>query len=85
MTFFGLIGIVRPIQMYGHRFAMCEERSGGEHNASAPLSMPKACPYMMAQGWLNMRRMPSTNRAYPLALDKKAEFYAKMFRHLNII
>ena len=47
--------------------------------------MPKACPYMMAQTWLNMRRMPSTSRAYPLALDKKAEFYAKMFRHLNII
>ena len=34
---------------------------------------------------LEIWRMPSTSRAYPLALDKKAEFYAKMFRHLNII
>lgn len=26
-------------------------------------------------------RMPSSSRAYPLALDKKAEFYRKMFLH----
>jgi hypothetical protein len=25
-------------------------------------------------------RMPSTSRAYPLAMEKKAEFYMNMFR-----
>lgn len=30
-------------------------------------------------------RMPSTSRAYPLALDKKAAFYAKLFRSTGIL
>ena len=34
---------------------------------------------------LEIWRMPSTSRAYPLAIEKKAEFYAGMFRHLGII
>lgn len=34
---------------------------------------------------LEIWRMPSTSRAYPLQLEKKAEYYAKMFRHLGII
>ena len=31
----------------------------------------------------NFWRMPSTSRAYPLALEKKAEFYMKMFKNEN--
>lgn len=30
---------------------------------------------------LNFWRMPSSSRAYPLALDKKAEYYRKMFEY----
>lgn len=30
-------------------------------------------------------RMPSTSRAYPLALEKKAEFYKQLFRSVGII
>lgn len=30
-------------------------------------------------------RMPSTSRAYPLKIEKKAEFYAAMFRHLGML
>ncbi len=30
-------------------------------------------------------RMPSTSRAYPLALEKKAEFYKAMFHEIGII
>ncbi|MDE5774162.1 MAG: uracil-DNA glycosylase family protein [Muribaculaceae bacterium] len=29
-------------------------------------------------------RMPSSSRAYPLAIDKKAAMYARMFKELNI-
>lgn len=29
---------------------------------------------------LNIYRMPSTSRAYPMALDKKASYYSEMFR-----
>ena len=34
---------------------------------------------------LEIWRMPSTSRAYPLAVEKKAESYAKLFRHLRIL
>ena len=34
---------------------------------------------------IQLYRMPSSSRAYPLSLDKKAEFYRKMFRELSII
>ncbi len=30
-------------------------------------------------------RMPSTSRAYPLAIEKKAEFYRKMFHEIGIL
>lgn len=33
---------------------------------------------------LEIWRMPSTSRAYPLALSKKAEFYEAMFHHAGI-
>lgn len=34
---------------------------------------------------LKVYRMPSTSRAYPLSIDKKAEVYAKMFRETGLI
>lgn len=34
---------------------------------------------------LEIWRMPSSSRAYPLRLDRKAEYYATLFRHLGII
>lgn len=34
---------------------------------------------------IRLWRMPSSSRAYPLALEKKAEFYRKMFKSENIL
>lgn len=34
---------------------------------------------------LEIWRMPSTSRAYPLPVEQKAEYYARLFRHLNIL
>lgn len=34
---------------------------------------------------LEIWRMPSTSRAYPLPLEKKAEYYARLFRHIGIL
>lgn len=42
---------------------------------------PAAGPFAGLSIW----RMPSTSRAYPLALEKKAEYYAAMFRSLGIL
>lgn len=36
-------------------------------------------------GQLEIWRMPSTSRAYPLAVERKAEYYATLFRHLGIL
>ncbi len=39
---------------------------------------------MVATPALEIWRMPSTSRAYPLALEKKAAYYRSMFQHLGI-
>lgn len=33
---------------------------------------------------IRLWRMPSTSRAYPLAIEKKAEYYASMLRHVGL-
>lgn len=33
---------------------------------------------------INIYRMPSSSRAYPLSIEKKAEFYGKMFHEIGI-
>jgi G:T/U-mismatch repair DNA glycosylase len=42
-------------------------------------------PFIYKARELKFYRMPSTSRAYPLSLDKKAERYATMFRELDMI
>lgn len=42
-------------------------------------------PENLGSKMLEIWRMPSTSRAYPLAVEKKAEYYAKLFRHLGIL
>lgn len=34
---------------------------------------------------INIWRMPSTSRAYPLRLEKKAEYYQRMFIHTGVL
>lgn len=41
--------------------------------------------FLIKQQELFLYRMPSTSRAYPLALDKKAAYYHKMFKELGLI
>lgn len=42
-------------------------------------------PIQSAERKLNFYRMPSTSRAYPLSLDKKAEAYRRMFAAEHIL
>lgn len=46
---------------------------------------PKIGEYSVSAEGLHLWRMPSTSRAYPLALDKKAAFYRKIFEDAGII
>lgn len=47
--------------------------------------LPKMGERIAGPDGLQIWRMPSTSRAYPLKLEKKAEYYAAMFRATGII
>lgn len=46
---------------------------------------PKMGKMVVSPSGLRIWRMPSTSRAYPLALEKKAAYYAELFRSADII
>lgn len=47
--------------------------------------VPRMGEMVTSADGLDIWRMPSTSRAYPLALEKKAEYYRTMFRHTGIV
>lgn len=50
-----------------------------------PPAMGRYVDWDSPQGPIRIYRMPSTSRAYPLSIDKKADFYAEMFRGIGIL
>ncbi len=48
-------------------------------------AVPKMGEMLKSDSGLYIWRMPSTSRAYPLALSKKAEYYAKMFNSVGVL
>ena len=61
------------------------EKAAGVIAEQTDTRIPKMGTYEITTGGLEIWRMPSTSRAYPLAIEKKAEFYAAMLRHIGII
>lgn len=47
-------------------------------------SVGKKVPFSFEDRDMYLYRMPSSSRAYPLALEKKSEFYLSMFKDLGI-
>lgn len=47
-------------------------------------SVGKKVPFSFEDRDIHLYRMPSSSRAYPLALEKKSEFYLSMFKDLGI-
>jgi len=47
--------------------------------------IPKTGEMTLTPSGLEIWRMPSSSRAYPLPLEQKAAHYASMFRHLGIL
>ncbi len=66
--------------------AMCAtgEKAAGVLAQLTDTPVPRIGEFTITPTGLEIWRMPSTSRAYPLALEKKADFYAKMFLHLGI-
>ena len=48
-------------------------------------SVGKSCPFEFEDRSLRLYRMPSSSRAYPLALEKKSAFYRLMLKELGIL
>lgn len=47
-------------------------------------SVGRKVPFSFEDRDMHLYRMPSSSRAYPLALEKKAEYYLSMFKDLGI-
>ena len=48
-------------------------------------SIGGSCPFKFEDRSLRLYRMPSSSRAYPLALEKKSAFYRLMLKELGIL
>lgn len=53
-------------------------------NAAKP-TIGQTTHTLFANRMLNLHRMPSSSRAYPLSLDKKAEAYMQLFKEIGFL
>ncbi len=80
-----------PLREVLHTIPMCHtiattgEKAAGVIATLTGTPMPGMGEMVNAGGDPEIWRMPSTSRAYPLALEKKAACYARMFRHVGIL
>lgn len=85
--------ILEPVPLHDllAQMPLCHDvATTGEKAASVIASLtdtqiPKMGEAVTAEEGLRIWRMPSTSRAYPLALEKKAAYYARMFRQAGIL
>ena len=68
-----------------HAVCTTGEKAAGVIASITGTEVPPMGCMVTAPDGLEIWRMPSTSRAYPLALEKKASYYAVMFRHLGIL
>ncbi len=85
--------IVEPVPLHDlldqipdcHCVATTGEKAASVVASLTATEIPKMGEMVKSTGGLDIWRMPSTSRAYPLKLEKKAEYYAYMFRKEGII
>lgn len=68
-----------------HTVATTGEKAAGVVASLTGTTLPGMGEMVKTDDGLEIWRMPSTSRAYPLALEKKAAHYQNMFRHAGII
>lgn len=84
--------IIEPVPLYElldrmplcHCVATTGEKAAGVVAEITSTPVPSMGKKVVADAGLEIWRMPSTSRAYPLALEKKAEIYERMFVELGI-
>lgn len=85
--------IVEPVRLHEllgrmpdcHDVCTTGEKAAGVVAELTGTEVPRMGSSTVDAGALRLWRMPSTSRAYPLALEKKAEYYAAMFREVGIL
>lgn len=85
--------IVEPVPLFDllsqmpdcRAVATTGEKAAGVVAEITATEIPRKGCMVKSDTGLEIWRMPSTSRAYPLAVDKKAQFYADMFRHIGIL
>jgi len=73
-----------PLMPECRNLAATGEKAASVIAALTGTDIPKTGTYTTNAAGLNIWRMPSTSRAYPLALEKKAAYYETLFRHANV-
>ena len=87
------LDILSPVDLPGllERMPLCRtvvttgEKAAGVIASLTSTPVPAMGGMVTAPDGLEIWRMPSTSRAYPLKLERKAGFYAEMFRHIHLI
>lgn len=85
--------IVEPVPLRGllARMPRCRtlvttgEKAAGVLASLTGTEPPRMGEMTRSSDGLEIWRMPSTSRAFPLRLEKKAEYYARMFRHAGLL
>lgn len=85
--------IIDPIPLYDvlaemptcRTVATTGEKAAGVIARLTNTDIPAMGEMTVASDGLEIWRMPSTSRAYPLALDKKAEYYSRLFTNTGIL
>lgn len=85
--------IIEPVPLYEllarlpecHTVATTGEKAAGVIASITGTEVPKMGERVTDIRGLNIWRMPSTSRAYPLKLEKKGEYYARLFKAAGIM
>lgn len=85
--------IVEPVDLTGllekipecRTIATTGEKAAGVIASLTDTPLPKMGECVVSDSGLRILRMPSTSRAYPLPLAKKAEYYRMLFKDAGII
>ena len=68
-----------------HTVVTTGEKAAGVVASLTGTSLPAMGAMVTSADGIDIWRMPSTSRAYPLKLEKKAEYYERMFRHAGVL
>lgn len=85
--------ILEPVPLYDllasmpecHTVVTTGEKAAGIVATITNTDIPKMGEMVKSSDGLNIWRMPSTSRAYPLSVEKKAAYYERMFKDAGII